>query len=264
MTSPSQTISYLGVHVDSTTLSIAVPEEKLVEIKSLCSSALSADSIILRSLASLLGNLPWAINAIPFSQSRYRDLQRLYIRACEKCDNNLNSFWSISSEARAELQWWAGNLSQMNGKRIFPQEVDLTIFSDASLNGWGALCNGITTRGPWRKKERESMHINELELLTAFNALVSFAPLSRDISMKLFLDNSTAVYYINNGGGTRSRPLTRLAKRLADWCASKNISVMAIYLPGLQNDIAEKESRERADSSDWMLNPAVFSHIRDL
>jgi hypothetical protein len=61
-------------------------------------------------------------------------------------------------------------MDSSEGKVIFQGEPDLTIFSDASLSGWVALCNGITARGPW-SAEDASRHINELELLAAFFAL---------------------------------------------------------------------------------------------
>ena len=36
-----------------------------------------------------------------------------------------------------------------NGKSLSIVPLDLTIFSDASETGWGALCQGITTSGRW-------------------------------------------------------------------------------------------------------------------
>ena len=77
----------------------------------------------------------------------------------------------------------------------------MEIYSDASLSGWGAICNGVT-RGPWTTKQT-SMHINSLELLGALFALQSFAKDSHGLSVKMNLDNSTAVSYIKKGGGQK-------------------------------------------------------------
>lgn len=37
------------------------------------------------------------------------------------------------------------------------------IFSDASLSGWGAVCNGRSAKGSWLMKEIDN-HINYLEM----------------------------------------------------------------------------------------------------
>ncbi len=50
----------------------------------------------------------------------------------------------------------------------------LTIETDASTTGWGAVCEGVRTGGPWNARERQ-MHINCLELLAAHLAVQSFA-----------------------------------------------------------------------------------------
>ena len=50
----------------------------------------------------------------------------------------------------------------------------------------------------------EELHINYLELLAAFLALKSFARQERSISILLWLDNVTAIAFLNKMGGTHS------------------------------------------------------------
>ena len=47
----------------------------------------------------------------------------------------------LSRSVCQELQWWATNITQSHN------EPQLTITSDASLKGWGAECEGVSTRG---------------------------------------------------------------------------------------------------------------------
>ena len=70
-----------------------------------------------------------------------------------------------------------------------------------------------------------------LELLAAFLALQSFVSQS-NIHVRLKLDNTTAVSYINNMGGIRSEPLNTLAKKIWHWCMSREIWLSAQYVPG--------------------------------
>lgn len=53
-------------------------------------------------------------------------------------------------------------------------------------------------------------------------------------------------------------------KNIADWCEIRKIHVQAVYLPGNLNVIADEESRASSDSSDWMLEPRIFSKIKEL
>ena len=57
-------------------------------------------------------------------------------------------------------------MNRWNGKTIIKREIDMIIESDASLEGWGAVCSHQRTRGPWSQTER-MMHVNCLELLAA-------------------------------------------------------------------------------------------------
>ncbi len=80
----------------------------------------------------------------------------------------------------------------------------------------------------------------------------------------MYLDNSTAVCYINKGGGTKSAGLTKIAKTLADFCEQRQLTIIAVHLTGELNIEADKESRSDTDSSDWKLDQVVFGKIRDI
>ncbi len=258
--SPSQSLEYLGVVVDSLVLNFSLPLDKVSKIKSLCSKASVIPKVPLRDLASILGNLAWAIYSVPFAQAHYRSLQNFFIRQSKFHEGDLTVLCSLSDQARQDLVWWTSSLDIVNGKRFVSSDPDIIIYSDASLKGWGACSNGVTTRGPWTTADQKR-HINELELLGAFYAIQCFARNSSKICIRIFLDNNTAVCYINKHGGTRSESLTVLAKAISDWCEARNNSLEAVYLPGKDNTVADRESRSESDSSDWKLSPNIFAKI---
>ncbi len=72
-----------------------------------------------------------------------------------------------------EVKWWVGNLSAWNGKALLNQSTDLTIETDASLQGWGAHYQGISTGGR-RSRQESTFHINCLELLAGSLAVKCF------------------------------------------------------------------------------------------
>ena len=257
---PSQIMEYIGLVVDSVRLSFSLPAEKVTAVMNICTTALAADRVSLRELASILGNFTWAIPTVPYAQAHYRNMQRFYISEARRAGGNLDVVRQLPMAARLDLQWWVDNLLKVNGRLFFPKVADVEIYSDASLSGWGASCNEVTTRGLWTSSDA-LRHINEFELLGAFFALQAFVGSSRDIAVRLFLDNTTAICYINKSGGTRSRRLSDLANRFSLFCEERKLSVEAVHLPGVLNVVADKEFRTSDDSSDWKLSSTCFKRI---
>ena len=120
------------------------------------------------------------------------------------------------------------------------------------------------TRAPaWSLLEKEC-HINCLELLAATLALKTFVKHKIGISVLMKIDNTTAVAYINNQGGTVSKELISLTRDLWMWCLERNIHIQAQYLPGVLNQAADRESRSMKDRSDWSLDHSTFQKINRL
>lgn len=163
---------------------------------------------MLRHLASLLDLLAWAIPAIPYAQSHYRHLQNLFIFYNQRASNDLAVSCTLNSKSRLELSWWISSLNHVNGKCFSTVDPDMVIFADACLSGWGAVANGVRTKGPWTAQQAK-LHINELELLGAWFALQSLAAKATNLYIRLFLNNNTAVCYVNKCGGTKSRNLIK-------------------------------------------------------
>ena len=92
-------------------------------------------------------------------------------------------------------------------------------------------------------------------------AVQSFTKNKAKLSVLLKVDNTTAVAYINNLGGTVSKELVALTRDLWLWCLERNIHITAQYLPGKQNVIADAESRTMKDRSDWKLDVSIFQEI---
>jgi hypothetical protein len=257
---PSQSLEFLGLLIDSIALSLALPSDKVLSMLKMCRRSLLKGVVSLHDLSSLIGSFSWAIPTIPFAQAHYRHLQRLYIFHSKFFNYDLSRYVSLSSSARDDIRWWVENLSSSNGLCFLKKDPDLIIYSDASLYGWGFMCDGVCSRGPWAGSDR-LRHINELELLAAFYALKSLTAQSTDLEINLILDNSTAVSYINKRGGTRSRALCDISSSIVSWCESHNLSLTATHLPGVLNSVADEQSRTSLDASDWMLCRSTFRKL---
>ena len=158
-----------------------------------------------------------------------------------------------------KLEWWLNHLQQWKESEYSPTKHVNRIRCLPDRMG----CNNVQTGGPWSPEE-QGWHINCLEIQAANLAVRTFAKDKSSILILLLVDNTTAVSYINHLGGTVSPLAMKLVKNLCTWCMERNIMLKAQHLPGIENTIADRESRTLRDMADWMLNPLLFKKIQTL
>ena len=100
-----------------------------------------------------------------------------------------------------------------------------------------------------------------MEILAAFYGLKALCNKASNLHVRLQIDNTTAVSYINNMGGTRSGQCNKLAKEVWMWCINRNVWVSAAHLAGKLNVEADKCSRVFNDRTEWMLDKNVFQRV---
>lgn len=110
-----------------------------------------------------------------------------------------------------------------NGRALAHPDPVMIIESDASMEGWGAHCNGVSTGGLWSQSE-QFLHINCLELLACSFEIKCFAKYKTNIHIRLLMNNVTALTFINKIGGTKSRALVSLSRDLWQWCLQRQIT----------------------------------------
>ena len=203
----------------------------------------------MHELAAMIGRMnQMARVGIHQALLHYRALQKAYIACLHKRGHHTKSQQvqvSLNSQAMEELQWWTSPLIlEHNGTSLHPSPIDMTITTDASTKGWGAVCKGRKTGGRWSSSEA-NQHINYLELKAAYLAIQALVKEETETPrhLRLLIDNTTAVAYINKKGGTRSAQLASLAMEIWAYCLSRQIWLAAKHLPGLMNSEADYASR---------------------
>ena len=167
---------------------------------------------------------------------------------------------SLSQQARCELQWWCDNVMTAHNviSHVEPQHQ---ITTDASLLGWGAEHDGVSTGGSWINVEAQ-YHINYLEMLAIYLALQTFAEGWADTHIRVMCDiNTTAVNVINHMGTSHSDSCNSLAKEIWERCIAKDIWVSVAHIPGKQNLVADFESRRKQRETEWRLNKAALQNV---
>ena len=259
---PSQTIPFLGFTLDTRSMELSLPAEKIKKIRAESRRLLEAERITGRALSRLIGKMNAANQVIPPAPLFYRHLQMDLAAALRISGQDYETILSLLPESKEEKDWWDTEMVKWNGKTVLSTEPDMVIESDASNLGWGASCQDTSTGGSWSEEE-SPWHINCLELLAATLALKTFAKSKRGLSILLKTDSSTVVAYINNQGGTVSKNLVYLTRKLWMWCLERNIHIQAQHLQGVLNCVADSESRCMKDRSDWRLDNQSFTKVNN-
>ena len=90
-----------------------------------------------------------------------------------KQGQNYNAQVVLSQTSKEDLQWWINHLREFNGRKIAIDQNPLIIQTDASNQGWGAVCQNVKIGGYWSESEKQN-HINLLELLAITFAVKSY------------------------------------------------------------------------------------------
>ena len=166
----------------------------------------------------------------------------------------------LPDEIRSLVLDWMSSDRLLAGKSFAPPIPSLTLTTDASRLGWGAVLPPLRALGLWSKEESR-LHINSLELQAVFLALREFESVVLGQSVLVRSDNQTVVAYINHQGGTHSLSLCRLALMLWEWCIRRRVHLSATHIPGEENLLADFLSRGKFLPSEWKLETSVFRRI---
>lgn len=257
---PSQRCKFLGFIYDSNNMTLSLPPQKESKVKALVSRFASNKTCSIRDFAHLCGVLVSVCPGVDYGWLYTKRFEREKFLALQTAKENYDArMHDYRSSLNEDFDWWSKNLNAPSCP-IRQFKFKLEIFSDASLNAWGAFCQGQRTHGNWNDAEK-MLHINQLELLAAFFALKCFAANLRQAEILLRLDNTTAISYVNRMGGIQFVNLNETARLLWQWCEKRGIWVYASYVSSSDNFIADTESRTLEIETEWELSVNAFSNI---
>ena len=130
--------TYLGIQLDSASLIISLPENKLINLVNMLEAWDAKLTCTKRDLLSLVGSLSFACKVVKPGRTFLRLLIDLSTTQPE-----LQGILLLDEEARADIKWWRDSIWFWNGKEIIqPQpvtSVDLGLYTDASNVGMGGV-----------------------------------------------------------------------------------------------------------------------------
>ena len=213
----------------------------------------------IRLIAKFIGHMVSCLPGVEFGELFYRQLEIEKSAALKIAKGNFDASMTLSDKAKSDIQWWISD-AHLSKKAINHGSIDLTINTDASLQGWGASLEHKTAGGRWSNVEKEH-HINYLELKAVLLGLQSLCNHLSNCHIKVLTDNTTAVAYIRKMGGTHSILCNEMAREIWLWCKGKQIWLSVSHIPGVDNVLADKASRVFDDTTEWKLEESTYEKI---
>ena len=259
--SPAQRISYLGMELDSVSMTARLTSERAQSVLNCLSSFRGRTVVPLKHFQRLLGHMASAAAVTPLGLLHMRPLQHwLHSRVPRWAWRRGTHRVTITPMCRRQFSPWSDLAFLRAGVPLEQVSRHVVVTTDASNTGWGATCNGQAASGSWTGP-RLLWHINCLELLAVHLALRRFRPLLLDKHVLVRTDNTAAVSYINRQGGLRSRRMSQLARHLLLWSQTRLKSLRAIHIPGELNRAADALSRQLTFPGEWRLHPQTVQLI---
>ena len=152
----------------------------------------------------------------------------------------------LNNHFRADVGWWKVFVEGWNGVQIFPpcETPTVVVTSDASgYWGCGAWCQTSWFQYQWPERT-DRHHIAFKELFAALLAAAAWGPQWKGIRVLWRCDNQAAVQAVSSRS-CRDRSLMHLLRCLFFLEAYYQFELVASYLPGEANTLADDLSRDR-------------------
>ena len=243
-------------------MTVSPTQEKRDKAKGKIQRVLELTRVKIRKLASLLGLLNDMCKGVDYGKSHLKNLEIDKIKALRKAGRKqFEGFMKLRALSKRDLIWWLDNVA-WRSRLIRSTTPELSLTTDASLEGWGAVTKSDKAGGRWNPEEG-TWHINALEVRGILFGLQTFFREASHTHIQVFCDNTTAVAYVNHGGGTRSARCNEQAREIWDFCEKRDIWLSVAHIPGVENVDADHESRQFTENTEWELNPEIFEMICD-
>ena len=259
----AQVFTFIGMEFLTHTNIVRVPQARQMKILESVRMFSQKTSVSATDFLSLLGQLNAAVDLVMLGRLHLRLLQ-ISLRNQRKPQNLPYSHQIVlTTEILQHLKWWLQEDLYHQGIPLKIDPPSHTIFTDASLSGWGAHVEpeGLLFHGLWTE-DQSQLHINVLEMKAIFLSLSQAVHKVKDYTVLISADNTTVVAYIRHQGGTHSTELSEEVRNVLNLCLAHNIQLLAKHIPGRFNALADRMSRVgKPISTEWSLNQEIANKI---
>ena len=239
---PSTCLTFLGIEVDTESLQLRLPLDKLDRLTRELKAAVGRKCLYKRELQSLTGLLQHASKVVRPGRAFMRNLHAL-----QSVGSIPTHRVRLNAAARADIVWWCLFAREWNGVSMLwdlgGTLPEVLVFSDASGSwGCGAYCgqNWFSLRWPL---ELQNTSIQVKELVPVVIAAALYGKGWAGKVVKFMVDNS-AVVDIIRAMYSREPHLMHLVRLLVFFAAAGGFWFTAEHISGVNNELADAISRD--------------------
>ena len=242
---PSQSLTFLGIVLDTKRIEARLPEDKLLRIRTQLAAWLGRKKATKCEILSLVGLLQHATKVVKPGRTF---ISRMYSKAAKL--KELHYYTNLTKDFRSDLHWWHIFVNSWNGisffESIHPQTTaDYHITTDASGSwGCGGCFNEHWLQYAW-PTGWSSVSIMAKELVPIVFSCAVWGPLLSKRSIEFHCDNRSLVDAIKKGS-SRDDMVLHLLRCLWFFTAIFNIKITTSHIPGVSNSSADMLSRNQA------------------
>lgn len=250
---PTCRIVYLGIEIDSNTMCMHLPREKLNRLVNEISKWSCRKACTRSELQSLTGQLQHAAVVVKPGRTflrRMYDLLKVGTGGGKRTPPG-SQHLRLNMEFRSDLAWWSQFLCNWNGVSLLTatnsRQPDAAITSDASGSwGCGAYWGSQWLQWQWDQFAQDKS-IAVKELLPIIFAAALWGKEWRGWCVLCRCDNQTVVAVINTRS-SHDKDIMHLLRVLFFIEAHFDFMTKAVHIPGAENKIADDISRNRSIS----------------
>ena len=258
---PSLTMQFLGFTLNSVPMEVTLAPGKADDIKVILQSAIHSNHMTIRYFAGVLGKLAATLPGNRYGMLFLKQLEHYKAGALRRHRFCYEAVIHIPDYIKTELQWWLNNIDTVT-RHVHVSNPNITIFTDASLLGWGFHSADLQmwTGGRWGPQEW-GQDINYLELKAVLFSLMTACKSVTNQHILIRSDNTTTVVAINRQGSTHSPNCNSMARQIWTWAIRTRNWLSAAHCQGILNTEADLASRLFNDSTEWTLDNNTFKQI---
>ena len=146
---PSTTMVYLGVEFNTIAMTMAIPPDKLAELKDEIERWLQKTTATKKSLQSLLGKLFWVSRVVYHSRTF---MCRLLTQLRDMSSLTDNVKVKLTEDCRKDILWWRTFIKEFNGVTMIENDEAIRLSLPQLMDTPAAICVGdatLTGGGAW-------------------------------------------------------------------------------------------------------------------
>lgn len=250
---PSTMMEFLGLGIDSKSLSFYVPHNKREKYSQSIADFITAKYHRVHQIQKLVGKLNFL--CLTFLPGRAL-LASLNSSLAGVLSSNGWAHRRINNNVKADLTIWSSFLAQSEGKRfsfLFPayNSKTHTMISDASGRiGYGCVFGKQYFSGLWQSDWWKEQNIALLEFIPIYIGIHMWKNQISDSILSIITDNQALVAMINNFC-SKEKQTNTLLKDLALLTMNNNTVLRASYIESRKNVLADRLSRS-LDCSEYL------------